>query len=105
MFHDIKNLLNDATRRGGMSREIQAFHIIEAANHSLESILPTGAAQDARAISFKAGRLTIECINSSAAHLITEQKSDLLLRIKEKLPEVKIAKIHTRLVGAFHDKM
>jgi hypothetical protein len=105
MFQSLKDLLPEALRRGHMTRQVEAFQVVEAAASALASMLPSSRGADARPLSFKNGTLVVECRNAPAIGFVSQRKPELIASIEKLLPTAGVRDVRTRLVSEFHDTM
>lgn len=82
----------------GIARSVRASRVVECASRVLSDILPRGRAGDAHVISFSNEVVKIQARHSSAARLIRSKSREIILLIKEELPDLHIRKV-TVVIG------
>ncbi len=97
----MKNLLGGAMDRAGIKSQLHSTRVVQAANDVIVKLLPESCENDARAISFRKGILSIETLTSSASHFLGSKQEDLIRKISDQVPQTNIAKIRFRVVKNF----
>lgn len=93
----IKDLLGGAVHRAGIEKEVSLAQLLEAANEVLATLLPADRAHDARALSLRDGVLTVACLHSSAAHIVSANMNMIMDAVKRAAPRAEIRRVLARL--------
>lgn len=80
-----------------MTKQVTVAQLIEAAQATLLDILPKDRPNDARAVSFAHGTLTIVAGNSPAGKFLNDRKAQLREQIIVRVPSADIRDIYIRI--------
>ncbi len=105
MFNSLKDLLPEALRRGGISKQVQTTLTIDVANRFLRDLLPPGREGDAQAMSIREGVLLVGCLNGPVSDFVAVHAKELQDAIIAEQPNSPIVRVQTRLVSSFHATM
>ena len=97
----LKNLLKGAISRARISRQVDARELVLFVNDALRRLVPFEKSQDAKAVSYKDGVMTIYVLHSSARHLLAQAEPDLLRKLKETFPEKQVLHFSIRISKRF----
>jgi len=97
----LKNLLKGAVSRARISRQVNAREILLFVNDALRRLVPLDRSQDAKAVSYKEGVITIYVLHSAARHVLAQCEPDLLRKVKEAFPEKTVTSFSIRISKQF----
>ncbi len=78
-----------------MLKSVNASMIVEAANKMLPTYLPGDRRDDAKAVSYRNGTLSIQLKTSAARFSFKGHEDDLLKKLNEEFPGTDVKKVKT----------
>ena len=100
MLQSLKQLIPKAIGRSGIGQSMYAANVVTIATCFFDQLFGEQANQ-IRVISFRAGVLTVECLNSVMANEIIQSETKLRMYLKKKIPQMNLRSIRTRLIHEF----
>lgn len=94
MFH-IKNLLPQAIRRAGMTREVEAGRVVLIAQDVLNDMFGNDVVQHMQTRIFRAGTLSIHCAHSIYSQELAWQQKEIINAINARLGTTEIIRLRT----------
>lgn len=100
MLQPFGQLVPKAINRAGIGKQLEASTAVGVAEEFFSNYLGNQIDQ-VRVVSFKAGILTIECLNSVVANEVAQSELRLGKYLKKKVPRAQLKSIRTRLTHEF----
>lgn len=91
--HKLSDLLGGALQRAGITREVAAAVVVQAADEALEAVFGQGVLEAARAHTFADEVLTFVSSDAAFAQEIRLRESALLADIVRRVPRVTIREV------------
>ena len=98
MLQPLSKLIPKSIGRPGIGQSMYAANVVTVINGFYDQLFGDQV-NHIKVISFKAGILTIECLNSVMANEVAQSEDKCKAFLKKKLPQTKLKTIRTRLTN------
>lgn len=96
----LRDLLSPALKRARVTKTVSASQVVSTAEDFLSQVMGPRK-QDARAVSYLNGILTIDTLHSAASQFLREYQPELISRLSSHHPEQPVKQVRFRVVHRF----